>query len=147
MYSAKKEVKEYLDYYVKPDEKAKAQEYKNIIQEEFYPKRGFAKTRFSVCRKAITDFKKLKPSPEVLADVMMFYMESACRFTHDFGDMWEQFYDVIENNFDKTLQYIADNGLWGGFECRIQRCIGQVEDCGWGFPDTLWDFYYERKPK
>lgn len=48
---------------------------KNIIQEEFYPskRRSEPKTRFSVCRKAISDFKKLHPSDDMLADLMVFF--------------------------------------------------------------------------
>lgn len=67
LYSARKEAKEYLDFYACPDEKGKLEEYKSIIREEFYPsKRREPKTRFSVCRKAVSDFKKLKPSDDAL---------------------------------------------------------------------------------
>ena len=67
LYSARKEAKEYLEYYACPDENEKLEEYKSIIREEFYPKRRREpKTRFSVCRKAVADFKKLKPSADVL---------------------------------------------------------------------------------
>ena len=39
LYSARKEAKEYLEYYACPDEKEKLEEYKSIICEEFYPKK------------------------------------------------------------------------------------------------------------
>lgn len=39
LYSARKEAKEYLEFYACPDEKGKLEEYKSIIREEFYPKR------------------------------------------------------------------------------------------------------------
>ena len=63
MYDARKEAKEYLEFYANPDEDGKLEEYKKIITEEFYPSRGRQepKTRFSVCRKAVSDYKKLKP--------------------------------------------------------------------------------------
>lgn len=65
LYSARKEAKEYLDFYVGPDEKGKLEEYKSIIHEEFYPKRRREpQARFLVCRKAVADFKKLKPSAD-----------------------------------------------------------------------------------
>ena len=80
MYDARKEAKEYLEFYANPDEDAKLEEYKKIITEEFYPSRGRQepKTRFSVCRKAVSDYKKLKPSPDKLADLMLYYVENAC---------------------------------------------------------------------
>lgn len=37
IYDARKEVKEYLEFYTNPDEDGKREEYKNIIIEEFYP--------------------------------------------------------------------------------------------------------------
>ena len=62
MYDARKEAKEYLDFYANPDEDGKLEEYKKIITEEFYPSRGRQepKTRFSVCRKAVSDYKKIE---------------------------------------------------------------------------------------
>ena len=43
LYSARKEAKEYLEFYACPDEKGKLEEYKSIIREEFYPKRRRAR--------------------------------------------------------------------------------------------------------
>ena len=37
MYDARKEAKEYLEFFVNPDEDGKLNEYKKIIEEEFYP--------------------------------------------------------------------------------------------------------------
>ncbi len=146
LYSAQKEAKEYLDFFACPDEKGKLEEYKNIIREEFYPKkRREPQTRFSVCRKAVSDFKKLKPSADALAELMISYMEWAIQFTYDYGDMWEQYYDSVENNFDKTVKYIATNGLWNKYDKRLQQCVEWSDGCGWGFGDTIADMYEEGK--
>lgn len=61
LYDVKKEAKEYLEFIVNLDHDAKYREYKQIISNEFYPKRGEPKLRFSICRSAISDFRKLKP--------------------------------------------------------------------------------------
>ena len=37
LYEAKKEAKEYLDYWMNPDEDAKLEEYMKIVRYEFYP--------------------------------------------------------------------------------------------------------------
>ena len=146
MYSARKEAKEYLEFYANPNETEKLEEYKDIICEEFYPKRRReAQIRFSVCRKAIADFKKLKPSEDALAELMLSYMEWAIQFTHDFGDMWEQYYISVENNFDKTVRYIAANGLWEKYDKRLQQCVVWSSVCGYGFADTIADIYDDVK--
>ena len=62
LYDARKEAKEYLEYFLNPDEKAKLKEYKAIIRNEFWPKRGDGKCRFSVCKKAITDLRLRRPA-------------------------------------------------------------------------------------
>lgn len=81
LYEARKEAKEYLEFYINPNDDAKLEEYKKIIYNEFYPNRGEPKCRFSVCRKAISDFKKLKPSPSCIADLMLFYIETGVNLT------------------------------------------------------------------
>ena len=144
LYEARKEAKDFLEYKASPDEKGKLSEYKEIITEEFYPYgRSDPKFRFSVCKKAISDFKKLKPSDKSVADLMLTFVECGCQFTSENGDMWEEYYDVMENNFRSTLKFIVDKNLFSKFKPRILQCLHWADDCGWGFPDTLWDYYYE----
>ena len=114
MYDARKEAKEYLEFYANPDEDGKLEEYKKIITEEFYPAKSNKdpKTRFSVCRKAVSDYKKLKPSADKLADLMLCYVENACQFTYDYGDMWEQYYTYVENNFEKKWHLLPRITCW-----------------------------------
>ena len=52
--------------------------YKSIIEKEFIEgkTRGLPKMRFSVARKAVNDFKKLTNKPELIADIMLTYVES-----------------------------------------------------------------------
>ena len=146
LYSARKEAKEYLEFYAEPDEKGKLEEYKAIIQEEFYPKRRREpQTRFSVCRKAVADFKKLKPSADALAELMVSYMEWATKFIYDYGDMWEQYYDSVVGNFDKTVKSIAGSGLWEKYDARLQQCVKWSEVNGYGFADIIADIYEEGK--
>ena len=102
-------------------------------------------TRFSVCRKAVADFKKLKPSADALAELMVSYMEWATQFTYDYGDMWEQYYDSVESNFDKTVKHIATNGLWEKYDKRLQQCVKWSDGNGYGFADAIADMYEEGK--
>lgn len=142
LYSARKEAKEYLEFYASPDEKGKLEEYKSIIREEFYPKkRREPQTRFSICRKVVADFKKLKPSTDAQAELMVSYMEWATQFTYDYGDMWEQYYDSVESNFEKTIKFIVTNGLWEKYSQRLQQCVEWSDGYGYGFADAMADLY------
>ena len=75
--------------------------------------------------------------------LMLYYVEQGCSLTAQFGDYEEPFYTALENNFNKAVKFIAENGLTSEFTPRIKKMIESVECCGYGFPDTLWDMYYE----
>ena len=106
LYEAKKEAKEYLDYWMNPDEDAKLEEYMKIVRYEFYPPGNREpKTRFSVCKKAISDYKKLKPSAGAveagLFDVYRSRLEHCVETVHNCGwglydDMGDMFYEMVE---------------------------------------------------
>jgi hypothetical protein len=99
--------------------------------------------RVSVCKKAIADYKKLKPSPVDVADLMVFFVEQGCLFTNQYGDMWESFYTAFENNYRAALDYVFQNELEDIFKGRFEECVRLTEDCGWGFNDVLGDYFFE----
>ena len=143
LYSARKEAKDYLEYVIKPNDKGKLEEYREIITKEFFPSCGDAKLRFSVCRKAVSEFKSLDPAPEFLADLMLYIPECASEIANDWGDMWEQFYDAAENNFKAAMKFISEHHLQDQFQKRIDIILHNCESSGWGFPDSMWDIYYD----
>lgn len=57
LYKKYKPVKEYYNFYLNPDEQDLFEKYREIISNEFYPKKGGPKMRFSIAKKAISDFK------------------------------------------------------------------------------------------
>ena len=120
LYDASAEAKMYLEMYLTPDYSAS----------------------FATCRKAISDFKKLKANAISLGDLMLYYIELGCEYTMTFGDMWEQYYTTLETNFEKALKHISDHNLEEHFRQRIESMLNSTQ-CGWGFSDTLWDMYYD----
>ena len=145
MYDNMKPVKEYLEFFLNPNEKEMFEKYRAVIINEFYPRAKYTdpKTRFSVAKKAIADFRALKPSPELLADLMLTLPEMACQFTYDYGDMTEQYYNSAYNNFKAALEYIHKNNLLDSFKLRCVDCLKWASDCGYGFEDDLNDIFYQ----
>lgn len=148
LYDACKPAKEYFEYLLKPDEKGQFEKYKAIIINEFYPKGKYVdgKTRFSVAKKAIADFRSLNPSPELLGDLMVTLPEMACEYTFDYGDMWEQYYNSAATNFELALKFLEKHGLLEQFKHRCHDCVKHAEPCGYGFADeisNLFNEYYE----
>lgn len=145
MYSAVKPAKEYLEYYLSPDEKAMYEKYKKVITDEFYPIKVvfYPKLRFSVARKAIAEFRVLKPKPELLADLMFTLAETACKFTYEYGDMPEGYYSSTYSNMAAALKYIKQQNLLDSFKLRCMNCEKWASNCGYGFADEISQLVYD----
>lgn len=142
LYDARKEAKDYLEFYLAPNSTAELEKRKKEIKKEFFPERGFSeKPSFIKCRRVISDFQKMHSSPADVADLMLFYIEQGCEYTITYGDMWEQYYDTLERNFAKAIDFIFLNQLLANYTERIERIIQSVSHCGWGFYDCLQDIY------
>ncbi len=136
-----KEVKSYYDFSLNPDNSKKAEEVKNAVLHCFYPTRGY-KLRLKDARKAITDFKKLSPDGESLIDAMIYYVECGVRFTNDFGDIDEPFYNSVAGMFRDAGHLCQSIGLQNNFKARANKIVDDTSDIGWGFHDELGDIFY-----
>ena len=56
----------------------------------------------------------------------------------------EQYYDSVENNFDKTIKHIILYGLWDKYDKRLQQCVKWSKG-GYGFEDAMASIYKEGK--
>ena len=122
LYDKNKAVKEFYDFYLHPNnEKELAEKYKKQIVKEFNvlssERSGL---KYSVAKRAISDFRNLQPSPQSLADVMLTLPECACEFTYTYGDMDEAFYNGAFNNFVTTLKFMDKHNLLEDFKLRVE---------------------------
>jgi len=144
LYRRNKAVKELLDFYVNPNEKEVFNTYRDKVFEAFCPSRG-NRYKLKDGKQAISDFKKLGTSTDLLADLMLFYVETGVCFTIDFGDIDEGFYSSLETTFVDALTLMQKQNLLGKFEKRVGKVVNDTRDIGWGFHDFLaqvWvDFY------
>jgi hypothetical protein len=144
LYEKNKAVKEFYDFYLNPtNEKDLVKKYKKMIRREFNVENPMSGTeKFSVAKSAISDFRDLQPSPEALADVMLYLPESACELTNRYGDYTGLFYDSAYTNFKTALDFIAKNNLLPQFKHRAEQCVKWASPCGYGFADDIKDAYY-----
>ena len=71
----------------------------------------------------------------------------ACKFTSEYGDMSEQYYNSAATNFELALKFLQKHGLLEQFKLRCQDCVKYAEPCGYGFDDEisdLFDDYYDQ---
>lgn len=144
LYDSSNEANAWLEFHLEPNSKAELEKYKKAIRSQFYGRNDYPRNpSFRECNRLITAFKKLIREPRVVADLMLYYVEQGCTLTAQFGDYEQPFYTALENNFNKAANFISENDLMAEFAPRIKKMIQSVECCGYGFPDTLWDIYYE----
>ena len=149
LYDSYKPVKEYLEYNLSPNEKEQFDKNKAIIVNEFYPKGKYSepKTSFSVAKKGIADFSKLNPSPKLIGDLMVTFAEMACKFTHDYGDLWEQYYTSTVTNYEQALKFLQKHTMLEDFKLRCVTCLKYAASCGYGFPDEMEDVFFKYYPE
>lgn len=144
LYKKNKSVKEFFDFYINPDEREMFNKYRDKVFEAFYPRRGYS-YKLKEGKQAISDFKKLEPSADLLADLTLFYVETGVKFTNDFGDINEGFYSSMETTYVAALTLMRKENLLDKFADRAGKIVNDTSDIGWGFHDYLSavhsDFY------
>ena len=142
LYKKNSSVKEFFDFYIQPNEEALFKKYHTKVLEAFYPKRGY-QFRLKDGKQAISDFKKLDPSPALVADLQLFYVETGIRYTNDFGDIEESFYTSLENTYHAALTLMKKEKLLPKFADRAAKAVHDTSGIGWGFHDTLGEYFLE----
>jgi hypothetical protein len=116
------------------------EKYRKIIVNEFFPERGEEKLRYSVAKKAISDYSKASGDMEGTLDLMFTYVENGVKYTKYYGDVNEKFYDSIYG----VLSRICDV-LWKKqehyplFRKRLFKVCEDSCKIGWGFGDMVYD--------
>lgn len=137
-------VKDYYEIKYNSNNQASVLEkHKEIIKNEFFPKRGFGKARLSVAKKSITEFKKLSSDIQQIAEIMLFYVETGVEFTNSYGDIDEKFYISMEGMYEQVVQLIVKENLVNEFYERCHDIVKDTNGIGWGFHDQLTSIFYE----
>ncbi|MEN6414773.1 MAG: DUF6155 family protein [Veillonellales bacterium] len=118
------------------------EKYKKIIENEFFPNRGFGKARASVVRKAISDFKKIAKSPYNIVDLLFFHVSIGVDFTNSYGDIDDVFYASLGNSFEQALKYGFKHGIADEIRKSAKIVLEKCQGFGWGFSDVIDDIYY-----
>ncbi len=98
--------------------------------------------RLAEAKKAISEFGKLSDDETRMIDLMIFYVEQGVDFTNTYGDISENFYSSMESMYENALKKIGDNPrLYQMFNPRLVSLINRTGGIGWGFQDTLREYY------
>src|SRR5215213_5007455 len=133
-----KDVQAYLQNVVHPadDETVRAR-YRQIIENEFFPARGYGRARLAIARKAVTDYRKVAASVEGPADLMLSYVELGVRFARAYGGIDEPFCRSMERMYGDALRWIVKHGLEDAFRPRAEALLTATRGMGYWFHDVL----------
>jgi Family of unknown function (DUF6155) len=136
-------VRDYYENKLKSGDSAEVcEKYKAIINNEFFPARGNGKARFSIARKAVTEYRKLAVSAFSTADLMLHYVEIGVEFTKTYGDIDGPFYDSMESMFASAAKFIVEHEIQDQFKERCLRIVQSASEFGWFFYEGL-SYIYE----
>ena len=130
---------------MQPNERERFERYRAKVVEAFFPKRGY-QLRLRESKKALSDFQKLEPAAELVADLLLVYVETGVRFTNEYGDIDEAFYTSLENAYAKALALMRQEKLLAQFAARTAQIVRDTSGIGWGFHDYLAEVRAEFYP-
>ncbi len=121
MYEKFGEVKTYYNFVFNPNEEKLEQEAKSKIVNEYFPVRGKkAKMRRSTAQKYIKHFITLGVDPYIVADVMLFNIETAQKYSAKKFIASSSFYKSIYNSYKQASDFIIANGMAADYKKRLQ---------------------------
>lgn len=123
------------------------QGYKKIISNSLYPNvmEDDDDFHFDRADKAIEDYAKATRNNESTADLMIYYVECGNKFTLDYGDINENFYDSLIEMYEKAVNSVhkMPKMKQEPFQKRLKKIMESADGIGWGYHDGLCDLYYE----
>mgnify|MGYP001141972444 CR=1 FL=1 len=116
------------------------EEYRDIIKNEFFPKRGYGELRYSVAEKAINDYSEASGDFAGTMELMFFYVENGVEFTSKYGDIDEEFYLKIYGMLEKfctQLKTPEGNHFMPISGKGFLRAAGKQEEWDVGFGEAI----------
>ena len=122
--------------------------YRKRIVNQFFPARGFGKLGLREARKAITDYRRATSDVVGTLDLMLVYVENGTRFTNEYGDIEESFYNSMESVLSEAAKLAASNpGLYSQFRDRFIGLRRATYGIGWGYGDAVSEIVDELETK
>jgi len=120
LYEKFADVKAYYNFVFNPKEEKLEQEAKLKISNEYFPLKGKRpKLRRSTAQKYIKNFITLGVDPFVVADVMLYNIEVAQKYSAKRAIRYDSFYKSMLNSYKQAVDYVVSNGIAVQFKPRI----------------------------
>lgn len=132
LYDKFKDVKTYYDFVFNPKETNLVKEAKLKISAEYFPIRGKRpKMRRSTAQKFIKHFILLGVDSFVIADVMLFNIETAQSYSAIKGIKYDSFYKSMLNSFEQAIAFMIEKGILYEFKSRVMAIEKESDKQQW----------------
>lgn len=142
LYMRFKPVKTYYNFVFNPKEEKLLEEAKFKISKEYFPLNNRKpKVRRSIAQKIIKHYIQLGVDAYVIADIMLFNIEVAQKFTNEKLIKQISFYNSMLKSFQEAFLFVDEHGLTADFTTRFNKIIATSETQDWPnhyeFEDSL----------
>lgn len=138
LYEKFPDVKTYYNFVFNPQEEKLADEAKVKIANEYFPTRSKrAKLRRSVAQKFIRHFITLGVDPLVIADVMLFAIETAQKYSARRYVRYTSFYSSLLTAYKQAVDFSVKNGILSDMRPRLAAIPEAARTQKW---ENHWDF-------
>lgn len=129
-YDARKESKEYLEYFMNPDDKAAHEKARNELYPIYFNKRGKTQSKLvmSNANKIVNDFIKLEPSSELVADLLLYNVELYVSRLSLRYIVSSTAWSTLVNHFRKAVDYAQSYSLADQFKNRVWKIVKYTEN-------------------
>lgn len=141
LYDKFKDVKVYYDFAFNPNEDKLIGEAKVKIANEYFPARGKrAKMRRSVAQKYIKHFLTLGVDVTMVADLMLFTIETAQSFSSKRHVKYDSFFKSIFTAYQQAINFMIENGILNEFLDRVVEIKEEANRQKWINKSEFNDF-------
>tara|TARA_B100000809_G_scaffold266341_1_gene328601 strand:+ start:3324 stop:3845 length:522 start_codon:yes stop_codon:yes gene_type:complete len=149
LYTRFKPVKTYYNFVFNPKEEKLLDDAKFKIGKEYFPvNTRKPKIRRSVAQKIIKHYLQLGVDAYVIAEVMVYNIEIAQKYTNKKFIKKDTFYVSMFKSFNELLDFVKAHGIETDFIPRIKNIVATTEAQDWfntiGFDDALEQFNEQR---
>lgn len=132
LYDKFSEVKVFYDFVFNPKEDKLVQEAKAKIANEYFPiKNKRPKLRRSVAQKIIKHFLVLGVDTFAVADIMLYTIEVAMKYSAKREVRYATFFKSIQNSYEQVVHYVIANGIVADYKNRILDVYNEVNRQKW----------------
>lgn len=132
LYQRFDDVRTFYNFIFNPKEDKLIGEAKFKISKEYFPpNKRRAKARRSVAHKQIKHFITLGVEPTLIADLMLYNIETAQAFSVDSRLITDSFTKSMYKSFEQAVNFIIQNGLTSQFVVRILKVREEAKFQRW----------------